>query len=100
MPKDTVKIEVNTMVDVDWSKNCLPIGVKLKNGQEEWLTLDYMDLKILSEILQRRIPIISENTLVHPVVSAAEASPSLKKLASWASAAAKWMVKSKQVEEI
>lgn len=40
---------------VDWSRNCVSWGVKLPEGNEDWSTLDYEDLKILRKLLSQLI---------------------------------------------
>lgn len=72
--EDEVQYKEADPADIDWTKSCLPIGLKLKGVKPPWLELDEDDLKILSKLLRKPIG---------NFVPAAE-SESLGKLADWA----------------
>jgi hypothetical protein len=79
------RVNVGSADLIDWSRNCLPIGVKIPGQNSPWIELDSDDLKLLWGALNRELdPGNPASTLV-------ALSPPFARLAAWARAAHKWI---------
>lgn len=79
--------------DIDWREHFVPLSV-LSNKRPEWLGLDADDLRILHNLLTKRIAICEgEGTATRILPRVADTSDGLRALASWAEGAARWAEK-------
>lgn len=77
---------------IDWSRQCLPIGVKTEGEERPWLELDEEDLLLLNTVLCRPLIVIRDDVPVS-IPPLATRSDALRKLGEWARIAADWKEK-------
>lgn len=72
---------------IDWSRACFPVGVKVKGQHKPWLELEAEEVKMLRLLLSKRIP-LADGT---HAPAAKEVSENLSALAQWCEAAEAWL---------
>jgi hypothetical protein len=87
---DTKVMPVSDVGGIDWSQNSMGIGVKLPRGDEEWTALDKDDLKILHNLLTKRLVIAGNDGLPRYLDPAASASEGLNLLAAAVKSMINW----------
>jgi hypothetical protein len=75
---------------VDWSENCLPLGVEIPGVATPWMALNEAELRLLVDLLNTKT--LEQRAYGGEwVLPAVERSENLMKLSAWAKAAADWL---------
>lgn len=74
----------------DWSKCCFPVGLKVHDQQNPWLEMDVDELKVLKNLIQKRLLTVNADGYVSHLPPVASEYPALNKLALWAEAVLHW----------